>query len=97
LTTDQIILFSILGLVFVFLIWGRFRYDLVAFCALLIGLITGAVPVENAFMGFGHPATVVIALVLIISRGLSNSGVIEYLANKVIDATRLRKQNEAPP
>jgi di/tricarboxylate transporter len=88
LTTDQIILFSILGLVFVFLIWGRFRYDLVAFCALLIGLITGVVPVENAFMGFGHPATVVIALVLIISRGLSNSGVIEYLANKVIDATR---------
>jgi di/tricarboxylate transporter len=88
LTTDQIILFSILGLVFVFLIWGRLRYDLVAFCALLIALITGVVPVDDAFSGFGHPATVVIALVLIISRGLSNSGVIEYLANKVIDATR---------
>ena len=88
MTTDQIILFSILGLVFVFLIWGRWRYDLIAFCALLIGLITGVVPVDHAFSGFGHPATVVIALVLVISRGLSNSGVIEYLANKVIDATR---------
>jgi len=87
-TTDQIILFSILGLVFTFLIWGRWRYDLVAFSALMLALIMGVVPIENAFAGFGHPATVVIALVLVISRGLSNSGVIEYLANKVIDATR---------
>ncbi|MCH7981838.1 MAG: anion permease, partial [Proteobacteria bacterium] len=38
--------------------------------------------------GFGHPATVIIALVLIISRGLSNSGAIELLARHVIDATR---------
>ena len=31
MTPDQIILFSLLVLVFAFLIWGRFRYDLVAF------------------------------------------------------------------
>ncbi len=88
MTGDQTILFTLLFGVFVFLIWGRWRYDLVAFVALLIALLTGVVPKEDAFSGFGHPATVIIALVLIISRGLSNSGAIELLARYVIDASR---------
>ena len=71
MTTDQILLFGLLLFVFVFLIWGRWRYDLVAFVALLLALLTGLVPTEQAFSGFGHPATVIIALVLIVSRGLS--------------------------
>ena len=82
------LLFGLLFFVFVFLIWGRWRYDLVAFVALLIALLTGIVPKEQAFSGFGHPATVIIALVLIVSRGLSNSGVIELLARYVIDSGR---------
>jgi di/tricarboxylate transporter len=88
LTTDQILLFGLLAFVFVFLIWGRWRYDLVAFVALLIALLTGVVPKEQAFAGFGHPATIIIALVLIVSRGLSNSGVIEVLARLFVDAGR---------
>ena len=88
MTLDQSVLFGLLFLVFVFLIWGRWRYDLVAFVALLLALLTGIVPVSQAFSGFGHPATVIIALVLIVSRGLSNSGVIEYIARYVVDAGR---------
>ena len=85
---DQTFLFILLFFVFVFLIWGRWRYDLVAFAALCIGLIWGVVPKEEAFSGFGHPATVIIALVLIVSRALSNSGAIELLARYVVDASR---------
>jgi di/tricarboxylate transporter len=88
MTLQQGILFVILVLVFVMLIWGRWRYDLVAFIALLAALLTGVVPVSQAFSGFGHPATVIIALVLIVSRGLSNSGVIELLARYVVDTSR---------
>jgi di/tricarboxylate transporter len=88
MTTEQELLFGLLFFVFVFLIWGRWRYDLVAFVALLVALLTGIVPKEQAFSGFGHPATVIVALVLIISRGLSNSGVIELLARYVVDAGR---------
>jgi di/tricarboxylate transporter len=88
LTPDQMIVFGILLFVFVFLIWGRWRYDLVAFAALLIALLTGVVPKEQAFSGFGHPATVIIALVLVISRGLSNSGAIELIARYVVDSAR---------
>ena len=88
MSPQQAVLFVILTLVFVMLIWGRWRYDLVAFIALLAALLTGVVPVSQAFSGFGHPATVIIALVLIVSRGLSNSGVIELLARYVVDASR---------
>jgi len=82
------ILFALLAGVFVFLIWGRWRYDLVAFLALIIALIIGIVPTDQAFSGFGHPATVIVALVLIISRGLSNSGAIELIARYLVDSTR---------
>ncbi|MBT8080343.1 MAG: SLC13 family permease [Gammaproteobacteria bacterium] len=84
MTTDQITLFALLLFVFVFLIWGRWRYDLVAFVALLAAILTGVVPSAQAFSGFGHPATVIIALVLIVSRGLSNSGAIEALGRLVL-------------
>src|SRR5210317_1108936 len=87
-TPDQAMLFGLLFFVFVFLIWGRWRYDLVAFIALLIALLTGIVPKELAFSGFGHPATIIIALVLIVSRGLSSSGAIELVARYVVDASR---------
>jgi len=86
--TDQLILFALLIAVFALLIWGRWRYDVVAFVALLVALLTGIVPTNLAFSGFGHPATIIIALVLIVSRGLSNSGAIELLARFVIDSTR---------
>ncbi|MCZ6770446.1 MAG: SLC13 family permease, partial [Proteobacteria bacterium] len=88
MTADQTTLFAVLFFLFVFLIWGRWRYDLVAFSALLIAVIAGAVPSGQAFAGFGHPAVVVIALVLILSQGLSNSGVIDLLARHLIDASR---------
>ncbi len=88
MTLDQGILFTLLLVVFGLLIWGRWRYDLIAFAALLVALVAGVVPKSEAFAGFGHPATVIIAIVLIVSRGLSNSGVIEWLARRVVDSSR---------
>lgn len=64
------------------------RYDLVAFGALVVALITGVVSIDQAFTGFGHPATVIIALVLVVSRGLANSGAIEMVARHVVSGTR---------
>ena len=88
MTTDQTILFSLIGALFVFLIWGRYRYDLVAFGALLLAYLLGVVPTEEVFAGFGHPAVIIIALVLIISRGLYLSGAIEMMAGALLDGTR---------
>ena len=85
---DVIILFCLFGFVFAFLLWGRWRYDLIAFVALIAAVIFGVVKTDAAFAGFGHPAVVVIALVLIVSRGLLNSGAIDMLTRLVLDSNR---------
>lgn len=88
MTTEQIALFSLFGVVFGMLIWGKLRYDLVAFTALMVAVIAGFVPVKEAFAGFGHSAVVIIALVLIVSRGLLNSGSVELIAQLIVKPER---------
>ena len=88
MTTDQIILFSLFGLVFGLLLWGRFRYDLVAFGALMVAVVLGVVPSSDAFAGFGHPATLVVALVLIVSAGLVRSGAVFLITRTLVDSSR---------
>ncbi|MFK5981260.1 MAG: SLC13 family permease [Rhizobiaceae bacterium] len=88
MTTDQMLLFSLFGGVFVMLLWGRWRYDLIAFSALLIALVLGLVETKDAFSGFGHPATIIVALVLVVSRGLLNSGAIDLITRNIIDTGR---------
>jgi di/tricarboxylate transporter len=88
MTQDQIILFSLFGAVFALLLWGRWRYDLVAFAALLVGVTLGVVPDADAFAGFGHPATVIVALVLVVSAGLVRSGAVLLITRTLVDAVR---------
>jgi di/tricarboxylate transporter len=88
MTADQIILFALFGAVFALLLWGRFRYDLVAFSALMVGVLLGVVPSDAAFSGFGHPATLVVALVLVVSAGLVRSGAVFLITRTLVDASR---------
>lgn len=88
MTSSQMILFGLFAVVFVALLWGRWRYDLVAFAALVAGLLLGVVPTEAAFSGFGHPATIIVALVLVISRGLLNSGAVDLISRTFVDSSR---------
>ncbi len=88
MTNDQIILFALFFAVFAMLLWGRFRYDLVAFSALMAGVVLGVVPTKDAFSGFGHPATLVVALVLIVSAGLVRSGAVFLITRTLVDSTR---------
>ena len=83
MTNDQVLILGLLVLVFSLFIWERWRYDIVAVGALLIAAIYGIIPSSEAFSGFGHPATVTIAAVLIISRALTNTGAIEFLTGFV--------------
>jgi di/tricarboxylate transporter len=69
-------------------LWGRWRYDLVAFSALLVGVVSGVVPTKDAFSGFGHPATVVVALVLVVSAGLVKSGAVHLITRTLVDSSR---------
>ncbi len=80
MTFDQGMLFALIGLILVFLVWGRFRHDLVAAGGLFLAVIFGLIPDERAFEGFSNPAVIVVALVLVASRAIENSGALSVLA-----------------
>lgn len=62
------------------------RYDVVALLTLLAATLAGVVPADQAFVGFGHPAVITVAAVLVISRGFHQSGVVDALSNLVMRA-----------
>jgi di/tricarboxylate transporter len=72
--------FAILIVALALFIWGRWRYDVVAFVALMVGVIAGVVPFEEAYSGLAHPAVVTVAAALVLSRALQKSGLIDRLA-----------------
>jgi di/tricarboxylate transporter len=86
---EQILIFSTLAVILVLFVWGRIRYDIVAFMGLIISVLLGLVPSHNAFSGFSHPATITVAVVLIVSRGLLTSGAVDLILNKIIFPTKL--------
>ena len=81
---DQLLLFAILAATIGLFLWGRWRHDVVALAALLVCVFAGLVPSDLAFTGFGHPAVITVAAVLVLSRGLQNTGAVDALAQRVL-------------
>ena len=88
MTAPQTTLLVILALTLAGFIWGRFRHDVVALAALMAAVVTGLVAPERAFGGFGHPAVITVACVLVLSQSLQHTG--------AIDALQARNRGEAP-
>lgn len=86
MTADQLLILTILiGTIAAFL-WGRWRHDMVAIAALLACVLSGLVQPGDAFTGFGHPAVVTVACVLVLSRALQTSGAVDALTQVVLPA-----------
>ncbi len=79
--TDQTILAGTLIILMGLLIWGKWRYDAVTLLCLAALVLLGIVPANDAFSGFGHPAVVTVALVLLISKGLQEAGMVSLAGN----------------
>ncbi|MCC6006920.1 MAG: anion permease, partial [Rhodobacteraceae bacterium] len=84
MTAQQVLIFAILAATMALFLWGRYRHDLVAMLALMACVLTGLVPAEGAFDGFGHPAVITVACVLVLSRGLQNSGAVDWLSRALL-------------
>ena len=78
--SDQWTVFLILGTTLALFIWNRLRFDIVAMLALLAVAVSGLVAPDQLFAGFGHPAVITVAAVLVISQGLVNGGVVDAVA-----------------
>ncbi|KKB82817.1 citrate transporter [Devosia limi DSM 17137] len=84
MTTPQILIFAILFATMALFLWGRFRHDIVALLALMACVVGGLVPPADAFAGFGHPAVITVACVLVLSQGLQSTGAVDWLARTVL-------------
>lgn len=83
MTVDQILILAVLVTAGVLFVLGRPRYDVVALLALLACAILGLFPADQVFAGFGHPAVITVAAVLVISRALRNAGVVDIMASQL--------------
>ncbi|MDO9582669.1 MAG: SLC13 family permease [Desulfomicrobium sp.] len=83
---DQTIIMAIIAASIGMFLWGRWRHDMVAVGALVACVLFGLVAPQDAFAGFGHPAVVTVACVLVLSRGLQISGAVDVLTRTVLPA-----------
>ena len=90
--SDQTILAAALAVLMGLLIWGKWRYDGVTLVCLAALVLFGVVPAESAFSGFGHPAVITVALVLLISRGLQEAGMVSLAGNLISRLTLSENQ-----
>ncbi len=86
MSNDQALILGILLLTVVMFLWGRWRHDMVAATSLLACVVVGLLPATEAFSGFGHPAVISVACVLVLSRGLQTSGAVDVLTRWVLPA-----------
>jgi len=84
MTNEQTLILTILLATVAMFLWGRWRHDMVAAAALLACVAAGLVPAAKAFAGFGHPAVITVACVLVLSQGLQQSGAVDALARRVL-------------
>lgn len=82
MTTPQVLAFTVIGIMMVAFIWGKFRYDIIAASALLVAVLVGIVPPEAAFTGFADDIVIIVASALIVSAAVSRSGIMEILLQR---------------
>ena len=84
MTTDNIIIFAILGVALVLFVSEKLRVDLVALMVLVTLTLTGLISPQDAFSGFSSPAVITVWAVFIISGGLTRSGVADVIARVIL-------------
>ncbi|OWV72698.1 permease [Rhizobium sp. R339] len=82
MTTQQIFAFSVIAVMMAVFIWDRFRYDIVACCALVIAVAIGIVPPNKAFSGFADDIVIIVGSALIVSAGVARSGIVDTAIKK---------------
>jgi di/tricarboxylate transporter len=87
MTNDQILIVAVLTITMAMFLWGRWRHDLIALGALLACVAAGLVPDNKAFDGFGHPAVITVACVLVLGYGLQITGAVDVVAQHLLPSS----------
>ncbi|MCL7999111.1 SLC13 family permease [Brucella sp. 21LCYQ03] len=93
MTHQQILSFAVIILMMGAFIWGRFRYDIVALCSLLLAVTVGVVPFDQAFTGFSDDIVIIVGSALIVSAGVARSGLMQEAVQRFLpDLNSVRLQ-----
>ncbi|MCX2696646.1 MULTISPECIES: SLC13 family permease [Ochrobactrum] len=93
MTHPQILSFAVIILMMGAFIWGRFRYDIVALCSLLLAVAVGVVPYDQAFTGFSDGIVIIVGSALIVSAGVARSGLMQDAVQRFLpDINSVRLQ-----
>ena len=95
MTLHQGLAFGLIGVTLLLFIWGRLRYDLIALCSVLTGVLIGVVPAASAFDGFKSDVVVIIAAALVVSAAFERSGVVELVLRPLLSRLK-REQTQVP-
>ncbi|HEX9776659.1 MAG TPA: SLC13 family permease [Geopsychrobacteraceae bacterium] len=79
-----ILVLTILLLAILLFSSGLIRMDLTSMLVLLALYLTGLVTLEEAFSGFSNPAVLTVAAMFIIGAGVSNTGIVHRIAEKLL-------------
>jgi di/tricarboxylate transporter len=82
MTTQQILAFAVIAAMMAVFIWDRFRYDVVACCALVLAVALGVVPTDQAFSGFSDDIVIIVGSALVVSAGVARSGIVDLAIKK---------------
>lgn len=82
MTHEQILAFSVIAAMMAVFIWDRFRYDVVACCALVLAVALGVVPFKEAFSGFSDDIVIIVGSALVVSAGVARSGIVDIAIKK---------------
>jgi di/tricarboxylate transporter len=88
LTLHQALSLGIVLVMLVLFLSDRIRYDMVGALALCAAALTGVVPPAQVFEGFGNPVIIIIASVLVLSRAIAVSGVVEASVRRLLRRLR---------
>jgi di/tricarboxylate transporter len=82
MTLEQTFAFVVIALMMAAFIWGRFRYDIVACCSLLLALALGIVPFDKAFSGFSDDIVIIVGSALLVSAAVARSGIVNVAVKR---------------
>jgi di/tricarboxylate transporter len=75
---------TLLVVAVVLLATERLRADIVAMLTLALLVVSRILPADAALSGFSNPATVTVACMFVLSAGLQDSGVVQFLGDKLL-------------
>ncbi len=84
MTDHQLIISVVLVATVAMFFWGRWRHDMVAAGSLLACVLFGLIAPGDAFSGFGHPAVITVACVLVLSKALQISGAVDVITRHAL-------------